>query len=195
VGANPISDIWCERAVRIVAQHLPRAVRDGSDVEARTQMMLATIYAGMGVSNAGVHIPHAMGYPIAGRIRAYHPPDYPRGKPLVPHGMSTALGAAAAFRFTARAKPERHRQVAEWMGAAARASDPDSAGLALGEVFLEFMRAIGLPNGLMAVGYGSEDIPALTEGTLKQTRLIGLSPRPVRAEDVAAILERSLTLW
>ncbi|HEY4659707.1 MAG TPA: hydroxyacid-oxoacid transhydrogenase, partial [Gemmatimonadaceae bacterium] len=66
VGANPISDIWCERAVKLVREFLPRAVKDGSDQEARTQMMLATIYAGMGFSNAGVHIPHAMGYPIAG---------------------------------------------------------------------------------------------------------------------------------
>jgi alcohol dehydrogenase class IV len=92
-------------------------VKDGEDLDARTQMMLATIYGGMGFGNAGVHIPHAMGYPIAGNVRGFHPQDYPDKKPLVPHGMSTALGAPASFQFTARAKPARHKQVAEWMGA------------------------------------------------------------------------------
>jgi hydroxyacid-oxoacid transhydrogenase len=195
VGANPISDIWCERAARLVHEFLPRAVKDGQDHEAREQMMLATIYAGMGFSNAGVHIPHAMGYPIAGNVRAFQPPDYPRKKPLVPHGMSTSLGAPAAFQFTAKAKPERHKTVAEWMGVKTRGKSADAAGKALREAFIGFMQSIGLPNGLKAVGYESADIPALAEGTLKQKRLIGLSPQPVTQRAIEKILEQSMTVW
>jgi hydroxyacid-oxoacid transhydrogenase len=195
VGANPISDIWCEQAIRIVHQFLPRAVKDGRDQEARRQMMLATIYAGMGFSNAGVHIPHAMGYPIAGNVRAFHPPDYPHKKPLVPHGMSTSLGAPAAFQFTAQAKPERHKHVAEWMGVKTRGKSGDAAGKALREAFIGFMQSIGLPNGLKAVGYDSADIPALAEGTLKQKRLIGLSPKPVTQKALEKILGQSLVVW
>ena len=195
VGANPISDIWCEQAVKLVREFLPRAVMDGQDREAREQMMLATIYAGMGFSNAGVHIPHAMGYPIAGNVRAFHPPDYPRKKPLVPHGMSTSLGAPAAFQYTAKAKPERHKRVAEWMGVKTRGKSGDAAGKALREAFIGFMQSIGLPNGLQAVGYDSADIPALAEGTLKQKRLIGLSPQPVTQKTIEKILEQSLTVW
>lgn len=195
VGANPISDIWCEQAIKLVAEYLPKAIRDGSNVEAREKMMLATLYAGMGFSNAGVQIPHAMGYPIAGNVRDYHPESYPRHKPLVPHGMSTSLGAPAAFQFTAHAKPERHHEVAQWMGVSTKGKDGTSAGEALREAFIRFMQTIGLPNGLQAVGYQSEDIPALAEGSMKQTRLIGLAPRPTHLDDVAGILERSLTIW
>jgi alcohol dehydrogenase class IV len=170
-------------------------VRDGNDLKARTQMMLATIYAGMGFSNAGVHIPHAMGYPIAGHVKGFHPPDYPTTKALVPHGMSTSLGAPAAFSFTAQAKPERHRRVAGWMGVRSAGSDPASAGEAIAEAMIRFMQSIGLPNGLRAVGYDSGQLETLARGTLQQARLIALSPRPVRLEDVGAILERSLTIW
>jgi hydroxyacid-oxoacid transhydrogenase len=194
-GANPISDIWCERAIRLVGEFLPKAVRDGEDRDARTQMMLATVYAGMGFSNAGVHIPHAMGYPIAGNVRGFHPPGYPHAKPLVPHGMSTALCAPAAFQFTATAKPERHREVAEWMGVKVRGSSADSSGQALREAFIGFMQSIGMPNGLKAVGYTSNDIPSLTEGTLKQKRLIALSPKSVTQKAVEEILEQSLVVW
>jgi hydroxyacid-oxoacid transhydrogenase len=194
-GANPISDIWCEKAIRLVREFLPMAVKDGKDLEARTQMMLATIYAGMGFANAGVHLPHAMGYPIAGNVRGFHPPDYPQKKPLVPHGMSTALGAPASFQFTANAKPERHKVIAAWMGVETRGSNAESAGEALREAFIGFMQSIGLPNGLQAVGYTSKDIPALTEGTLKQKRLLGLSPEPVTQKAVEKMIEASLVVW
>jgi hydroxyacid-oxoacid transhydrogenase len=194
-GANPISDLWCEKAIKLVREFLPKAVKDGQDPEARTQMMLATIYAGMGFSNAGVHIPHAMGYPIAGNVRGFHPPDYPQKKPLVPHGMSTALGAPASFQFTARAKPARHKQVAEWMGIKTRGASADSAGKALREAFVGFMQSIGIPNGLQGVGYTSNDIPALAEGTLKQKRLLALSPQPVTQKSVEKMLEQSLVVW
>jgi hydroxyacid-oxoacid transhydrogenase len=194
-GANPISDIWCEKAIKLVREFLPKVVRDGQDRYARTQMMLATIYAGMGFANAGVHIPHAMGYPIAGNVREYRPLDYPQKKPLVPHGMSTSLGAPASFRFTATAKPARHKEVAEWMGVKTSASSADSAGGALHEAFVEFMQSIGMPNGLQAIGYTSADIPALTEGTLKQKRLIALSPQTVTQSAVESMLEASLVVW
>jgi len=194
-GANPISDIWCEKAIRLVWEFLPQAVKDGADLQARTQMMLATIYAGMGFSNAGVHLPHAMGYPIAGNVQTFHPKDYPQNKALVPHGMSTALGAPAAFQFTAQAKPERHREITAWMGTHAASARGDSAGGALREAFIEFMQKIGMPNGLKAVGYSSSDIPALTEGTLKQKRLLGLSPKSVTRDSVEKILEDSLVVW
>lgn len=194
-GANPVSDLWCEKAIKLVREFLPQAVKDGQDHEARTQMMLATIYAGMGFANAGVHIPHAMGYPIAGNVRGYHPQGYPQKKPLVPHGMSTSLGAPASFRFTARAKPARHKEVAEWMGVKTNGSGADSAGQALREAFIGFMQSIGIPNGLQAIGYASADIPALTEGTLKQKRLIALSPEPVTQQAVEKMIEDSLVVW
>ena len=194
-GSNPISDIWCEKAIKLVREFLPKVVSDGQDREARTQMMLATIYAGMGFANAGVHVPHALGYPIAGNVREFHPQDYPRKKALVPHGMSTALGAPASFQFTATAKPERHRQIAGWMGVETIGSSPDAAGKGLRDAFIVFMQSIGLPNGLQAVGYTSKDIPSLTEGTLKQKRLIGLSPQPVTRNAVEKILEDSLVVW
>ena len=183
-GANPISDIWCEKAIRLVHEFLPKVVKDGTDIESRSQMMLATIYGGMGFGNAGVHLPHAMGYPIAGNVRGFYPADYPRKKALVPHGMSTALGAPASFELTAKAKPERHKQVAEWMG-----------GEVLREAFIEFMKSIGMPNGLTAVGFNHADIPALIDGTLKQKRLLAIAPLEVTANALEKIFEQSFVIW
>ena len=67
-GANPIADMWSEKALSLLAGAFRSAVRDGGDAAAREQMALAATFAGMGFGNAGVHIPHANAYPIAGQV-------------------------------------------------------------------------------------------------------------------------------
>ena len=115
-GANPIADMWSEKALRLLASSFRTAVRDGSDAPAREEMALAATFAGMGFGNAGVHIPHANAYPIAGRVRDYTPPGYPADEPIVPHGMAVSLTAPAAFGFTFSSAPDRHLRAAELLG-------------------------------------------------------------------------------
>jgi hydroxyacid-oxoacid transhydrogenase len=197
-GANPISDIWSLEALRMVDRNLLRAVDDPSDDEARAQMMLAASYAGVGFGNAGVHLPHAMSYPVAGHVRDYRPPGYRADHPLVPHGVSVILNAPAVFRFTGPANPQRHLEAAAALGAPPlhdRAGASGDAGRILADRITWFMRRLGVPNGLRAVGYSSSDIPALVEGTLLQTRLTTLSPRPAGAAELAALFEDALVAW
>src|SRR5690606_16963809 len=93
-------------------------------------MAMAATFAGMGFGNAGVHIPHANGYPIAGRVKDFHPDGYPQDEPMVPHGMSVGLTAPEAFRFTFEARPERHLHVARMLDPeAAEAADHPSEAL------------------------------------------------------------------
>lgn len=194
-GCNPISDLWSAEAIRIGAEYLPRAVEDPDDDEARANMLLAASYAGVGFGNAGLHLPHGMSYPVSGMVRDYHPPGYEIDKPMVPHGMSVVLNAPAAFRFTGPACPQRHLKAAEMMGVdISRAKDED-AGDILSDRLIEYMQRLNIPNGLSAVGYTNDDIPALVEGTLPQHRVTKLSPRPAAAEDLAGIFEESMVIW
>lgn len=189
-GANPVADMWAEKALLLLAESFRAAVHDGGDEQAREQMALAATFAGMGFGNAGVHIPHANAYPIAGRVRDYRPPGYPQDEPMVPHGMAVSLTAPAAFGFTFDAAPERHLRAAELLGGS---DAPDRQRLP--EVLARLMRDIGMPNGIGAVGYGPADLDDLVEGSLKQQRLLATAPKEVRAEDLASILEESLELW
>ena len=124
-GSNPISDMWSEKAMSLLAGSFRTAVLHGDDVQARTDMALAATFAGMGFGNAGVHLPHANAYPIAGQVTGYHPRDYPAGEAMVPHGMSVSLTAPEAFRFTFDSSPERHVRAAELLAPGAdRPDDP-----------------------------------------------------------------------
>jgi alcohol dehydrogenase class IV len=147
----------------------------------------------MGFGNAGVHIPHANAYPIAGQVRDFHPKDYPAGEAMVPHGMSVALTAPEAFRFTFDAAPERHVRAAQLL--APNAGQPTSPDQFLPMVLTDLMRDIDIPNGIAAVGFDEGDIPDLVEGTMKQQRLLATCPREVTDEDIAGIFTRSMSLW
>src|SRR5687767_4300325 len=194
-GSNPISDVWSLQALRMVAQYLVRAVADPSDDEARSQMLLAAAYAGVGFGNAGVHLPHGMSYPVSGHVKSYRAPGYQTDHPLVPHGISVILNAPAVFRYTASANLQRHLQAAEALGVDISNIRDADAGTVLADRITWFMRALNTPNGLRAIGYSPADIPALVEGTLPQHRVTHLSPRPATAEDLARLFEEAMMAW
>ncbi len=194
-GANPISDVWATRAIEMVAANMARAYDAADDIEARSQMMLAATFAGVGFGNAGCHLPHGMSYPVSGMVREFVPPGYPEGAPLVPHGMSVILNAPAVFRFTAPTNPQRHLHAARLMGQDTRGASPEDAGELLSDAILSLMRRVNMPNGLSAVGYTENDVGRLIEGTLPQHRVVKLSPRPVGADELRTLFMDSMTLW
>jgi hydroxyacid-oxoacid transhydrogenase len=191
-GANPIADMWSGKALEFGGRYLRRAVKDGEDVEARGAMMLGASLAGVGFGSAGVHIPHACAYPIAGLKHEWQPPGYPQDHPFVPHGWSVIVTAPAAFRFTYDAMPERHKEVAELL-AGGPISDADENTLP--EVLISLMRDIGAPRGVRELGYTEDDIDELVEGAMKQQRLLVGTPKDVTEGDLAGILRESMENW
>ncbi|MEM7033575.1 MAG: hydroxyacid-oxoacid transhydrogenase [Chloroflexota bacterium] len=195
LGANPVADIFAEKAITLSGQYLRRAFFNSHDLEARTNMMLAATFAGIGLGSAGAHIPHAMGYPVAGMVRDFRMPDYPVEGPLVPHGISVIINAPATFRWTYAAWPERHLKAAEMLGEDTRGIPLNDGADALPTALIKLMRDLNLPNGLEAVGYNHKDIPALVEGTIKQQRLLIHSPRPANEKDLEAIFQDGMRYW
>jgi hydroxyacid-oxoacid transhydrogenase len=186
-GSNPVADVWSGKALEYGGRYLRRAVADAGDVEARGAMMLAATMAGIGFGSAGVHIPHACAYPIAGLKHAYRPPGYPDDHPFIPHGHSVIVTAPAAFRFTYEAAPARHEHAAALL-----TGEPATGPDALPDALRALMRDVGAPSGIADLGYDEDDIPALVEGALKQQRLLVIAPREPSADDLAAILRASL---
>lgn len=179
-GANPISDTWALTALQLLAEAFVPAVRT-SDPGALSKMALAATLAGMGFGNAGVHLPHANAYPIAGQVRDYRPPDYPQDRALIPHGMAVSLTAPAALRLVREAAPDRQRQAAAMLG-----------GTDLSDTVREIMSAVAMPSGLREVGFTAADIPDLVDGAMAQQRLLDLAPMQLTRGDLARVFEESL---
>lgn len=186
-GANPISDIWATEALRLLGRWFRRVVDQPDDLDAREGMMLAATFAGIGFGNAGVHLPHACAYPIAGLVRDYHAPDYPDTEPLVPHGLAVVATAAAAFRFTFPTSPTRHVEAATLLGHDAIGEPID----ALPDAVAALCRDVDAPEGLTTFGYDETDVDAIVEGAFAQQRLLAVSPRAVTRADLSAIVSQS----
>jgi len=212
-GSNPLSDVWSLYALKTCSEYLPRAVRaaqnnqqqgesdddGGDDLEARTQLQLASSSAGMGFGNAGVHLCHGMSYPVASQVREYKGYEW-ADHPLVPHGLSVVANAPAVFAFTGPACPDRHAACARILAYARseggrvavtknHVADRD-AGLWLADEIRYVCHLLDVPMGLRSFGYAEDDVPQLVEGTLPQHRVTKISPRPVgRAELEALFLE------
>jgi alcohol dehydrogenase class IV len=194
-GANPWSDLGCREALRLLGTYLERAVRDAGDREAREQTMWAATLAGIAFGNAGVHVPHAMAYAVAGQVRGFHPDGYPGSEALVPHGMSVILNAPAVFRRTAATDPARHLAAAGWLGADTGDATDDDAGEVLAGHLTTIMRAVAMPNGLGGVGYGGGDAAALARGAWPQQRLLANAPIEVDEALLESVFAEALGYW
>jgi alcohol dehydrogenase class IV len=171
---NPMSDQLARQALSLLSSNIRAVCADGSNVEARSQMLLGSMLAGMAFANAPVAAVHALAYPI-GAI--FH----------VPHGLSNALVLSQVLRFNL---PEAEALYAEL----APIVDPGTEGLSVSQkarLFVDAMAAIcrdcKVPASLADVGIGAGDLAKLAEDAMKQMRLLINNPREVRYEDALAI--------
>lgn len=176
-GANPISDIFSLKALRMTVKFLPRVAKDPEDREAQYGMSLASSLAGFGFGNAGVHLCHGLSYPISSQNPGYRHHQYETPHALIPHGVSVAITSPAVFKFTAASNPERHFAAAKIFGEDVEGKPEESAGDILGEALRKFLFELGdQPRGLKALGYSRLDIPNLVTGALPQRRVLNLAP-------------------
>jgi len=194
-GANPFSDTLCREALRQAGQYLVRAVNDDTDKEARYAMMYAATVAGVGFGNAGCHLPHAMSYPVSGRVQGFSPDGYPGDEPICPHGMSVIVNAPAAYRFTAAGCPDRHIEGAQLLGADMHDVSDAEAGAVLATHIEQMMRSTGVPNGIGGVGFTTDAVDGLAKAATAQQRLLLVAPVPVEETDLKMLYREALSYW
>ena len=196
-GANPWSDLFVREALEIAGRYLVRSVNDAGDQDARDKMSFAASLAGIGFGNTGTHAPHAMGYPVSALNRDFALEDYPGRGPMVPHGFAVIVNSPSLFRYTAEAAPVRHIQAAEHLGADCVEATPEDAGEVLAGRLIELMRAAAMPNGIAALGYTQDDVPALAAHCKYQRRAIQNAPRDIDLDgpDLGRIYEGALAYW
>ncbi|MBI5956712.1 MAG: iron-containing alcohol dehydrogenase [Chloroflexi bacterium] len=175
--AEPITDALGIHALRMIAQALPAAVKNGGDLEARGEMLLAACIAGLSFSNALCGIVHAMAHACGGRYG-------------VPHGVANSILLPYGMEFNLDSCPERCADIAVAMGAATeRASVKRAARLSVAAV-RKLSADIGLPRRLRDVGVEADGIPQLAEDALADAMMIS-NPRPAELPDVIQLLKRA----
>lgn len=130
-GSSVFSDTYALQAIRMISSNLCRAIKEGTDLEARKQVMLGATMAGF-VSQAGSGGAHGMGTPLGAR---YH----------VPHGIAVGIMLPYVMEFNASVCPERMREVAKAMGCEIERLSCAEAAIAASGRMTELLKEIEFP--------------------------------------------------
>jgi alcohol dehydrogenase class IV len=178
-GRHPMGDLCAEKAIALVGQHLRRAVRNGSDLEAREGMSLAAMVAGLAFSNVGVAAVHALEYPLGGAVHCSH-------------GLGNGLLLPYVMRFNLPARKREFASIARLLGEDIVGLNEDAAA-ERAIVAVEKLRAdIGIPNRLRELGVKPEQLRGFAEKAHSIQRVLRVNPRVCRVEDLEGILQAAL---
>ncbi|TLP48200.1 iron-containing alcohol dehydrogenase [Cohaesibacter sp. CAU 1516] len=169
---NPISKGLAKGALELLGANIVAAVRDGSNLQVRSNMLLGSLIAGQAFANSPVAAVHALAYPIGG---LYH----------VPHGLSNALVLPHVMAFNAAVCDEAYGKLAPLVFPDLRLVAPDRRTAQFVARMADLCSELGLKTQLRQVGIERSDLPHLASEAMKQTRLLVNNPRPV--DEVAAL--------
>ncbi len=159
INRNPLADANALHAMRLVSEHLPRAVDDGQDKVARGQMLLAANIAGTAFNSTGVGMVHAMAHVIGARHSVHH-------------GTANAICLPHVMRFNNDELAARYREVAEAMGVDVRGKSDEAAGLAAADAVARLITTVGLPARLRDVKVPENDLPDCAEASLSDGAIV-----------------------
>jgi alcohol dehydrogenase len=178
VCANPYSDGIALQVISTVATYLPAAVRDGSDIEARSQLLLASHIAGVGFSHTGLGLVHGIAHPLGGRFN-------------VPHGLALCIVIERVLEFNLAAREERIARVAFALDVGdTHASVAQNAQAAI-RAIADLARDTGMTARLRDFGVTLADVDGLAADTLADS-VTANNPIQPTADDVVRILKESL---
>jgi alcohol dehydrogenase class IV len=176
IGSSPLTDVLSYYAIKLIGKYLMRAVNNGYDLEAREGMSLASLMQGVGVSNAGVALAHAIASPLGGMIEA-------------PHGKTVSAVLPYVIAYNEPVMPEKFAQIAKLLGAESDLQFLKKGAAA--KIIWNLIKDLGLPSTLSELGVKEEQLPQLAEETIKSHEFLLNNPRKVTIKDLIDILRKA----
>ena len=172
---NPVSDMLAREALRLLAGNIADATHNGSDLQARSNMLLGALFAGQAFANAPVAAVHALAYPLGGHFH-------------IPHGLSNALVLPQVLRFNAPIAADAYAELAPCIMGGDFQAGPSAQVAEQLIIWLEnLIQALGLPTRLRDCGVKESALALLARDAMQQQRLLVNNPRPVSEQDALAI--------
>lgn len=178
LAATPLTDIHALKAIQLISKNLRRAVAERGDMDANTNMAMASLTAGLAFSNAILGAAHAMTHQVDGLLDQHHGET---NASILPHVM----------RFNLVACPERFRDIAVAMGEDVTGLELMAAAERSIDAVKSLIAEIGLDQGLSDLGLREEFIPVLSENATKDACLL-TNPRSATREQIEEIYRNAM---
>ncbi|MDD4092949.1 MAG: iron-containing alcohol dehydrogenase [Smithellaceae bacterium] len=174
IASSPMSEMFSLEAISLIAENLRTCVHDGKNIAARERMLLGSLYAGIGLANAGVTAVHSLSYPLGGRFG-------------VSHGLANTILLTPVMAFNLPGAVEKFADIADAMGECTEGlSDREAARLSV-EAVEELIGDCGIDAAIRDFGVKESDFPALADVAMTVARPLENNPRKITKEDMIAI--------
>ncbi|MCU4304733.1 iron-containing alcohol dehydrogenase [Acinetobacter ursingii] len=175
IKKNFYADMLAKNALRLLNDNLPKVLKDGTDLEARQNMLLGSMLAGQAFANAPVGAVHALAYPLGGHFH-------------LSHGHTNALVLVEVLKFNAPYAKHLYAELMQWL-------DPRSNGSSDGlcDLFIDHMQnhldQSGLVLKLQDLNVPRQSLETLAKDAMLQTRLLQNNPREMTEQAALEIYE------
>lgn len=175
---NPYSDGIAYQTIEMVSQHLERAYRNGSDLEARSQMLLASHIVGVGFSHTGLGLVHGIGHSLGGHFN-------------IPHGVALCLVLEEVLRFNSKLVSDRLAKLSFALGVGSTTNtEAQNCEITIVELS-RLLQSVGLGGKLSDFGIGEQDLELLAKTAVEDAVTLN-NPITPSMDDVMGILRRTL---
>ncbi len=176
LNASPISEMISVEAIGLISDNLRTAVHDGANIEAREAMLLGSLYAGLGLANAGVTAVHSLSYPLGGKYG-------------VSHGLANTIMLPRVMAFNLPGALEKFAVVAEAMGEIVDDLPLREAAYLAVEAVEALIEDCGVFTTLEELEIPESDFPELAKAAMTVARPLANNPCKMTIEDMIEIYQ------
>ena len=178
-NATILTDLFAKEAIILTGRSLRTAVANGNNLEARYDMAIGSLYAGISLANAGVTAVHALAYPLGGQFN-------------VPHGVANGLLLPYVMEFNVLGSIPRFAQIAQFLGEKVEHLPLLEQAYQAPRAVKAIYRDLKIPQSLKELKVPKEAIPRMSQAAANVTRLMANNPRSMTVQDIEKIYEKAL---
>lgn len=178
VNASPMSELLSLEAIRLIGENLRTAVHDGANLAAREAMLLGSLYAGLGLANAGVTAVHSLSYPLGGKYG-------------VSHGLANTLMLPPVMAFNVPGNLEKFADIAEALGEVVEGLPLREAAWLSVEAVESLIEDCGIATTLEELGIPEADFPELARAAMTVARPLANNPCKLTLEEMVEIYQEA----
>ncbi|MDA8235665.1 MAG: iron-containing alcohol dehydrogenase [Clostridia bacterium] len=158
LASQPICDVLALESIRLIYKYLPQATTNGTNLEARTEMLKAQLLAGAAFNNTNLGLSHAIASPLGGHFH-------------IPHGIANAIMLPYVMNFNVPAGPEKYVKIAEAMGICLIGKDIYEDAYEAPKAVERLVVLCGLPRKLRDAGATEDKLDDVAKDALKSGML------------------------
>ena len=178
INASPMSEMISLEAIGLISENLRTAVHDGANIEAREAMLLGSLYAGLGLANAGVTAVHSLSYPLGGRYG-------------ISHGLANTIMLPRVMAFNLPGALEKFAIIAEAMGEVVEGLPLREAAYLAVEAVEALIEDCGVMTTLEELQIPEDDFPEMAKVAMTVARPLANNPCKMTLEEMVELYQEA----